>query len=124
MSASLKLARGRPSKNMQRLASKISDLQSLYQQQSQRRQEQIAALVSRVDLTSVDDPILMGAFLFIQNKLATKDPIVEDWNNAGIRFLRQSKSQNLSLFTGNAASQTTHCSSQKQPESRGEQDEN
>jgi hypothetical protein len=124
MSASMKLAHGRPSKNMQRLASKISELQSLYQQQSQRRQEQIAALVSRVDLTSVNDPILMGAFLFIQNKLTTKDPIVEDWNNAGIRFLRQSKSQNLSLFTRNTASQTTHRSSQKQPESRGEQDEN
>ena len=117
MSASMKLARGRPSKNMQRLASKISDLQSLYQQQAQRRQEQIAALVSRVDLTSVDDPILMGAFLFIQNKLTTKDPIVEDWNNAGIRFLRQPKSQNFTSFTSNAASQTTYLSPQKQSES-------
>lgn len=120
MSASMKLTRGRPSKNMQRLASKISDLQSLYQQQVQRRQEQITALVSRVDLTSIDDPILMGAFLFIQNKLTTKDPIVEDWNNAGIRFLRQSKSQNLSPFTGNAASQATHRPPQKQPKTRGE----
>lgn len=120
MSASMKLTRGRPSKNMQRLASKIFDLQSLYQQQAQRRQEQITALVSRVDLAPVDDSILMGAFLFIQNKLTTKDPIVEDWNNAGARFLRQSKTQNLSPFTRNAASQTTHCSPQKQPKSREE----
>ena len=120
MSASMKLARGRPSKNMQRLASKISDLQSLYQQQAQHRQEQIAALVSRVDLMFVDDPILMGAFLFIQNKLTTKDPIMEDWNVAGAQFLRQPKSQNLSPFPGNAASQTAYCSPQKQPASRGE----
>lgn len=124
MSASVKLARGRPAKNMQRLASKISDLQSLYQQQAQRRQEDIVHLLSWADLTQLDDALLMGAFLFIQNKLTTKDPIVEDWNNAGIRFLRQSKSQNLSFFTGNAASQTTHRSSQKQPEWRGEEDEN
>lgn len=113
MSASMKLTRGRPSKNMQRLASKISDLQSLYQQQAQRRQEQITALISRVDLTSVDDPILIGAFLFIQNKLTTKDPIVEDWNAAGARFLRQPKSTSLSFFAENAAPQTTHRSSQK-----------
>ena len=120
MSASMKLARGRPSKNMQRLASKISDLQSLYQQQAQHRQKEIIHLLSWVDLTQLDDAVLMGALLFIQNKLTAKDTIVEDWNNAGIRFLRQSKSQNLSSFTGNAASQTTYLSPQKQPESRGE----
>jgi hypothetical protein len=119
----MKLTRGRPSKNMQRLATKISDLQSLYQQQAQRRQEQIVALVSRVDLTFVDDPILMGAFLFIQNKLTTKDPMVEDWNVAGMRFLRQSKPQNFTPFTSNAAPQATHRPPQKQPESRGKQDE-
>jgi hypothetical protein len=117
MSASMKLTRGRPSKNMQRLASKISGLQSLYQQQAQRRQEDIVHLLSRVDLTPVDDSTLMGAFLFIQNKLTTKDPIVEDWNNAGARFLRQSKTSSLSPFTGNAAPQTTHHSPQKRPES-------
>jgi hypothetical protein len=110
MSASIKLARGRPSKNMQRIASKISDLQSLYQQQAQRRQKEIIHLLSGIALTSVEDPILMGAFLFIQNKITTKDPIVEDWNVAGARFLRQSKSHNLSPFTENAASQTTHRS--------------
>ena len=124
MSASMKLTRGRPSKNMQQLASKISDLQNRYQQQAQRRQEDIVHLLSWVDLTQLDDAVLIGAFLFIQNKFTTKDPIVENWNNAGIRFLRQSKSQKLSPFTGNAAAQTAHCSPQKQRESRGEQDEN
>ena len=120
MSASMRLARGRPVKNMQLLASKISDLQNRYQQQAQRRQEDIVHLLSWVDLTQLDDSILMGAFLFIQNKITTKDLIVEDWNAAGMRFLRQSKSQNFSLFRGNTASQTTHRSPQKKPESRGE----
>lgn len=120
MSASMKLARGRPAKNMQLLASKISELQTLYQQQAQHRQEDIVHLLSWVDLTPVDDPILMGAFIFIQNKITTKDPIVEDWNAAGARFLRQSKSQSFTPFTGNAAPQTTRRSSQKQTESRGE----
>ena len=46
MSASMKLARGRPAKNMQRLASEISKLQSRYQQQVQRRQEDIVHLLS------------------------------------------------------------------------------
>ena len=123
MSASIKLARGRATKNMQRLASRISDLQSLYQQQAQRRQEDIVHLLSWVDLTQLDDALLMGAFLFIQNKLTTKDPIVEDWNDTGLRFLRQPKSQNFSCFTDNATSQTTHRSPQKHPESRGESDE-
>lgn len=120
MSVSMKRTRGRPAKNMQQLASKISNLQLKYQQQAQRRQEDIVHLLSWIDLTPVDDPILVGAFLFIQNKITTKDPIVEDWNNAGIRFLRQPKSQSFTPFTGNAASQTTHRSPQKQPKSGGE----
>lgn len=124
MSTSIKLARGRPAKNMQQLASKISGLQVLYQQQAQCRQEQIATLLSRVDLTPVDDSILMGAFLFIQNKITTKDLIVEDWNAAGMRFLRQSKSTSFSPFTLDAVPQTTDRSSQKQPKSGGESNEN
>ena len=120
MNASIKRTRGRPAKNMQQIASKISGLQALYQQQAQRRQEQIATLLSRVDLTSVDDSILMGAFLFIHNKITTKDPIVEDWQNTGARFLRQPKSQSFIPFTGNALPQATHRTPQKQPESRGE----
>ena len=120
MSASPKLARGRPAKNMQRLASEISKLQSRYQQQAQRRQEDIVHLLSWVDLTQLDDPILMGAFLFIQNKITTKDPIVEDWNAAGARFLRQPKLQSILPFISNATPQTTHRSSQKHSEPRGE----
>ena len=124
MSASMKLARGRPAKNMQLLASKISELQTLYQQQAQHRQEDIVHLLSWVDLTPVDDSILMGAFLFIQNKITIKDPILEDWNDAGTRFLRQPKPPSLLCFTDNAASQTTHHTSQKHPESEGEPNEN
>lgn len=120
MSVSVKRARGRPTKNMQHLASKISDLQLKYQQQAKRRQEEVARLLSWADLTTVDDPTLMGAFLFIQNKLTTKDPIMEDWNVVGARFLRQPKSHNLSPFTENTASQATHRPPQKQPESGGE----
>ena len=120
MSASKKLTRGRSVKNMQQLASKIFDLQNRYQQQAQRRQEDIVHLLSWVDLTPVDDSILMGAFLFIQSKLTIKDSIVEDWQNAGIRFLRQSKSQSFPSFTGNATSQAAHRMPQKQPKSGGE----
>lgn len=114
MSASMKRTCRRSAKNMRQLASKISDLQSKYQQQAQRRQEDIVRLLSWVDLTPLDDSVLMGAFLFIQNKITNKDPILEDWNNIGARFLRQSKSTTLASFTPNAAPQTTHRSSQKQ----------
>lgn len=124
MRASTKLARGRPAKNMQRLASAISKLQSKYEQQAQRRQEDIAHLLSWVDLTQLDDAVLMGAFLFIQNKVTTQDPILEDWNDAGARFLRQPKPPSLPCFSSNAASQTTHHTSQKHPESEGEPNEN
>ena len=124
MRASTKLARGRPAKNMQRIASEISKLQSKYEQQARHRQEDIAHLLSWVDLTQLDDAVLMGAFLFIQNKVTTKDSILEDWNDAGARFLRQPKTPSLSSFSTNAAPQTTHQTSQKHPESEGEPNEN
>lgn len=124
MRASPKFARGRPAKNMQRLASEISKLQSKYEQQARHRQEDIARLLSWVDLTQLDDAVLMGAFLFIQNKVTTQDPILEDWNDAGTRFLRQPKPANFPCFIQNAASQTTHQTSQKHPESEGEPNEN
>lgn len=118
MSASMQYVRGRSAKNMRQLQSKIADLQTQYQQHEKCRQEEIVQLLSWVDLTPVDNSILMGAFLFIQNKITTKDPIMEVWQSTGMRFLRQPKSKSLLPFTLDAASQKANRSPQKQLESR------
>lgn len=128
MSASLKLSRGRRVRDMHQLKAKISDLQSQYQQYVQEREEEIASLLSLTDLTSVDDPLLMGAFLFIKNKITSKDPIMEDWQNAGEKFLRRPKSKTYPCTPSGknksskqtAAPKATAQSPQKQLKSGGE----
>ena len=82
MNASLKI---------QKFEAKISELQSQYQTLLQERQKEIVGLISKLNLTHVDNKTLMGGFLFLQNKITTQDSIVEDWFDAGSRFLRQTR---------------------------------
>ena len=105
---------------MRQLESKISDLQTQYQRLLPQRQQDIATLITFLDLASMEDAALVGGLMFVKSKVTTQDPIVEGWRNAGERFLRQTKSKNLSSFTVNSAPQKANRSSQKQPESGGE----
>ena len=105
---------------IRQLKSKISDLQSQYQHLLPQRQQDIAALITSLDLASMEDTFLVGGLMFIKDKVAIQDPIVEGWRKAGERFLRQTKSKNFSSFTVNSAPQKANRSSQKQPESGGE----
>ncbi|MBT4880515.1 MAG: conjugal transfer protein TraD [Alphaproteobacteria bacterium] len=83
MNASLKI---------EKLEAKISGLKSQYQLLLHGRQKELAELISKLNLTHIDNKTLMGGFLFLQSKITTQDPIVEDWHNTGARFLRQSRS--------------------------------
>lgn len=84
MSASLK---------MRQLQSKISGFQNQYQDLLKERQQEIASLISAIDLAHLDDKILLGGLLFIREKITTQDPILEAWHDAGEKFLRQHKSR-------------------------------
>ena len=88
MSVSLKL---------RQLESKISALQSQHQNLLKDRQQEIAALITSLELAHVEDNILLGALLFLKDKISTQDPpglaLVEAWRDAGDRFLRRSKSK-------------------------------
>lgn len=131
MSASTKRSRGRHVKDMHQLKAKISTLQSQYQQLAQQRQEDIASLLSWVDLTSVEDTLLMGAFLFVKDQITTKDStglaLTEAWQDAGEKFLRRTKSKPYSQVPSaenKSSKQTTAVkamsqSPQKQLESGG-----
>ena len=135
MNASLKPTPGRQVRGMRQLESKIADLQTLYQRLLKERQQEIAILLSAIDLAHLDDKTLAGGLLFIKEKVRAQDSIVEAWRDAGEKFLRRSKpkshqggeqagegpqipSEKHAPSKQNAVSQTTPQSSQKAPQPR------
>lgn len=107
------------------IESKISDLQSQKQRLLAERQKEIAALIAALDLAILEDKVLMGGLQFLKDKVTTKDPIVEDWQNAGERFLRHTKrSKRIQSSKKDTTSLPVHQSSKKPPQSREKQNEN
>ncbi len=88
MRASLQSTRRHSFQGRHQLESKTSNPQHPYQRPSEERKKEITALLSLVGLEHIDDPTLVGFFLFIKDKEASNDPIVEEWRTAGERFLR------------------------------------
>jgi len=79
------------STKLHQLESKISELQKQHQLLLKERQQEIAALISMVDLAQLDDKTLMGGLLFLKEKITTQNPMMETWHTAGEKFLRQYK---------------------------------
>ena len=96
---------------IRQLESKISDLQAQYQHLLPQRQQDISALITSLDLASMEDSSLVGGLMFVKNKVTTQDPIVEGWRNAGERFLRQTKSKSNSPSKKPTGPHSTHQSS-------------
>jgi hypothetical protein len=82
----------KPSAKIRDLEAKILDLQAQHQHLLNQRQQEIAALITQVDLTQTDDKILIGGLLFLKEKITINDSMLEAWHNAGERFLRRTKS--------------------------------
>ncbi|MCI5059207.1 MAG: hypothetical protein MRY83_24050 [Flavobacteriales bacterium] len=89
MSASLKL---------RQLESKISTLQTQHQNLLKDRQQEIAGLITSLELAHVEDNLLIGSLLFLKDKISIQDPILEAWRLAGDRFLSR-KQKNLLEFS-------------------------
>lgn len=79
------------STKLHQLESKISDLQKQHQLLLKERQQEIATLLTAVDLAHIDNKMLTGGLLFLKEKISIKDPIVEVWREAGEKFLRYTK---------------------------------
>ena len=114
---------------MRQLESKISDLQTQYQRLLPQRQQDIATLITYLDLASMEDASLVGGLMFVKNKVTTQDPIVEGWQSAGEKFLRRKQKNTLRVFSEKTApskAAATFNSTPKLPEShpqsRKEQD--
>ncbi|MBY0264217.1 MAG: hypothetical protein K2P90_02120 [Holosporales bacterium] len=75
------------------LEQKISALQEKHQKLIQQRQEHLVQLLFRLDLLTIDEAVLVGALLFAWEKMAqkkdSKDPMILNWREAGVRCLRK-----------------------------------
>ncbi len=86
-------ARKHPLQGMHHIKAKISDLQLQYDSLLKQRQQDIAHLITTLDLASLEDQILVGGLLYIRDKTIAQDAVMEVWRDAGERFLRRPKSQ-------------------------------
>ncbi|MBA3814376.1 MAG: hypothetical protein H0X26_07810 [Alphaproteobacteria bacterium] len=85
---------------LRQLESRISDLQNQHQRLHKERQQEIAILISTIDLAHLDDKTLVGGLLFLKEKITTQDPtglaLLEAWYAAGEKFQRRAKPQTRS----------------------------
>lgn len=111
-------AAGRQIRGLRQIESKISDLQKQHQHLLTQRQQDIASLITSLNLAHIDDQILIGGLMFLKDKITTQDPLAENWRDAGGRFLRRTKPQKHSPSAPPATPHPTHQSSYKAPQSR------
>ena len=103
---------------MRQLESRISDLQKKHQHLLAQRQQDIAALITTLDLVHIEDKILIGGLMFLKDKITTQSPIMEGWLNAGERFLRQIKSKKCNTSKTNVTTLSSNQLPQKHSQSR------
>ena len=106
MSVSLKL---------RQLETKISTLQTQHQTLLKDRQQEIAGLITSLELAHVEDNLLIGALLFLKDKISTQDPILEAWQDAGERFLRRKQKKSPRIFSENTAPSKAATTSNPKP---------
>jgi len=92
------------------LEDKILELQTKQTDLIKKRNLDIARDLSKLNLAHIDHMKLMGALLFIQDKISTNDSIAEDWFIAGGKFLRRQKGK--SGGTSSKAPQTIPANQQ------------
>jgi len=106
-----------PLREINQIKSKISALQDRHQKLLVQRQQDIASLISALDLAHVDDQLLLGGLIFLKEKITTHDSIMEEWQNAGERFLRTIKPKRQSPPKPITPSSSPTQSPQKHPQS-------
>jgi len=105
--------RKNPLQGMHQIKAKVTVFQQQYDHLLQQRQQDIAKLISTLDLATLEDQTLVGALLFIKDQVSAQDKMLEVWQDAGERFLRRSKSKKNSSSQQTQASPPKAQSSQK-----------
>ncbi|MEY3238040.1 MAG: hypothetical protein RI883_2141 [Bacteroidota bacterium] len=68
---------------------KIKKLEETKAQLEATRNSEIAAIITRLDLSSIDDEVLTGGLLHLKELLQTSDKQQEEWRASGRKFLRR-----------------------------------
>lgn len=76
---------------IEEINTQIATLTSQHQKLVDQRTSEIAHLISRVGLNSVEDKTLLGGFLHMVTVLSTPSPQQEAWRVAGQKFLRDTR---------------------------------
>lgn len=61
---------------------KIKELESI-------RNNEIAKLITRINLNNIEDEILVGSLLYIKDQFSTNYKLKEEWLEAGRKFLKR-----------------------------------
>ena len=75
------------------LEAKIASLQNQQLELQKQRASDIAQLFARLNITHIDDSIIAGNLISMNDKVSTKDSAVEAWQRAGEKFFRRKKSK-------------------------------
>jgi transcription elongation factor GreA-like protein len=75
------------------LEAKIASLQNQQIELQKQRASDIAQLFIRLNIAHIDDTIIAGNLIFMNDKVSSKDPAVEAWQRAGEKFLRRKKTK-------------------------------
>lgn len=75
------------------IESKIASLQNQQLELQKQRASDIAQLFIRLNIAHIDDTVIAGNLMAMNDKVSAKDPVVEVWQRAGEKFLRRKKSK-------------------------------
>ena len=75
------------------LEAKIAILQNQQLELQKQRASDIAQLFIKLNIAHIDDTIIAGNLISMNDKVSSKDPAVEAWQRAGEKFLRRKKSK-------------------------------
>ena len=78
------------------LEAKIAILQNQQLELQKQRASDIAQLFIRLNIAHIDDTIIAGNLIAMNDKVSAKDSAVEAWQRAGEKFFRRKKSQSRS----------------------------
>jgi transcription elongation factor GreA-like protein len=75
------------------IEAKIASLQNQQIELQKQRANDIAQLFIRLNIAHIDDTIIVGNLISMNDKVSAKDPVVEAWQRAGEKFLRRKKTK-------------------------------
>ena len=76
-------------KKLSNIEDKIQKLQDERERIKLKRSADITKIIHRINIDHIDDSILVGALLYLKDKIETDQKLEEEWLAAGRKFLRR-----------------------------------